>query len=98
MNAGRRFLPAEFEGEAILSAGRALLFEQDGASLVVNCAPFSCMQGNITTALFARLRDAVGIPILNTFHDGVGGNNHALATFLEQAAAAGPAAQLRPKG
>jgi predicted nucleotide-binding protein (sugar kinase/HSP70/actin superfamily) len=98
MASGRRVLPAEFEGEAILSAGRALLFGQDGASLVVNCAPFSCMQGNITTALFANLRDAARIPIVNTFHDGVGGNNHALATFLEQAAAAGPGAPRRSRG
>ncbi len=93
MEAGRRMLPAEFEGEAILSAGRSLLFADDGASLVVNCAPFSCMQGNITTALFDRLRDLTRIPIVNLFYDGTGNHNHILATFLEQARHAGPVAQ-----
>ena len=97
MSAGRRLLPAEFEGEAILSVGRSLLFEEDGASLVVNCAPFSCMQGNITTALFDRLHDVVHIPIVNTFYDGAGDHNYALAAFLEQAVAAGHAPR-RGKG
>ncbi|HSV95433.1 MAG TPA: acyl-CoA dehydratase activase [Spirochaetota bacterium] len=49
---GKRFLPVEFEGEAILTLGRAAAFADDGAALVVNCAPFGCMPGNITNALF----------------------------------------------
>ncbi len=49
---GKRFLPVDFEGEAILTLGRAAAFADDGAALVVNCAPFGCMPGNITNALF----------------------------------------------
>jgi predicted CoA-substrate-specific enzyme activase len=90
VEAGRRLLPPEFEGEAILSLGRSQLFEDDGARLVVDCAPFSCMQGNIATALIDRLRDEVSIPIVNMFYDGTGSHNRELVTFLAQAHDAGP--------
>jgi len=49
---GRLHLPLDFEGEAILTLARAAAFADAGAALVVNCAPFGCMPGNITGALF----------------------------------------------
>lgn len=85
MERARRFLPLEFQGEAILTLGRAALFAEQGADLIVNCAPFGCMQGNITTAIFERLGDELPLPIVNLFYDG-SDDNLSLATFLQQAA------------
>ena len=82
---GRRVLPLEFEGESILTVARAMQFEHDGCQLVVNCAPFSCMHGNITTALFEQMRNRLGIPVVNLFYDGASGNDE-LSTFVQQAA------------
>lgn len=81
---GRSAVPAEFEGESILTLGRAMHFQQDGARLVVNCAPFNCMQGNITTALFEQLRGHLEIPVVNLFYDGAS-DNAQLSTFIRQA-------------
>jgi predicted CoA-substrate-specific enzyme activase len=83
--AASRILPPEFQGEAILTVGRTVLFKRDGADLVINCAPFGCMPGNITTAIFEQMRETIGIPIVNTFYDGVE-ENRTLTTFLHQAA------------
>jgi predicted CoA-substrate-specific enzyme activase len=85
LRAGRAALPVEFEGESILTVGRAIRFERDGCRLVVNCAPFSCMHGNITTALFEQLRGHMTIPVVNVFYDG-SSDNAELATFIRQAA------------
>lgn len=85
VKAGSALLPPEFEGESILTLGRTILFAEQGADLVVNCAPFNCMQGNITTALFERLRATLGVPVVNVFYDG-GEDNMSLVTFLSQAA------------
>ena len=74
------------EGESILTVGRAIHFERDGCRLVVNCAPFSCMHGNITTALFEQLRGHMTIPVVNVFYDG-SSDNAELATFIRQASA-----------
>jgi len=85
MAAGSRHLPPECEGEAVLALGRTALFAEQGADLVVNCSPFGCMQGNITTAIFAHLGEALPVPVVNLFYDG--NEDHAsLATFLHQAA------------
>ncbi|MGE5360662.1 MAG: acyl-CoA dehydratase activase [Bacteroidales bacterium] len=86
VKAGSEFLPVEFEGESLLTLGRTVLFAAQGASLVVNCAPFNCMHGNITTALFEGARDRLGVPVVNMFYDG-SEDNGALATFLAQATA-----------
>ncbi len=86
LRAGQQALPVEFEGESILTVGRGVLFERDGCRLVVNCAPFSCMHGNITTALFEQLRGLMTIPVVNVFYDG-SSDNAALSTFIRQAAA-----------
>ncbi|MFB3854439.1 MAG: BadF/BadG/BcrA/BcrD ATPase family protein [Vicinamibacterales bacterium] len=85
MEAGSRYLPPEFQGESILALGRATLFAEQGADLVVNCSPFGCMQGNITTAIFERLGDTLPVPVVNLFYDG-SEDNEALATFVQQAA------------
>jgi predicted CoA-substrate-specific enzyme activase len=84
VEAGSAFVPVEFEGEALLTLGRTVLFARQGASLVVNCAPFNCMHGNITTAMFEGARDRLGVPVVNMFYDG-SEDNGPLATFLAQA-------------
>jgi predicted CoA-substrate-specific enzyme activase len=84
---GARALPVEFEGESILTVGRAVHFQREGCRLVVNCAPFSCMHGNITSALFEQLRGEIRIPVVNVFYDGSSDNTE-LATFIRQASAA----------
>ena len=82
---GQRFLPIEFEGEAILTMGRAVKFAEQGASMVVNCAPFGCMPGTLTTALFRKLSAQLKLPIVSMFYDGNGNLNQQLQTFLNNA-------------
>jgi predicted CoA-substrate-specific enzyme activase len=84
MGAGRRILPAEFQGESILTLGRTVLFGRQGADLVINCAPFGCMHGNITSALFEQLKPEIGVPVVNIFYDGTP-NNGVLGAFLHEA-------------
>jgi predicted CoA-substrate-specific enzyme activase len=82
---GRRFLPPDFEGESILTLGRALLFKNDGVGLIINCAPFGCMHGNITAALFNQAGDEFDAPVVNIAYDGVGDANSVVATFMKAA-------------
>ncbi len=84
MRAGQRMIPAEIHGESILTLGRAILFGRQGADLVVNCAPFGCMHGNITSALFEQLKAEIGVPVVNMFYDGTS-NNEILGAFLHEA-------------
>jgi predicted nucleotide-binding protein (sugar kinase/HSP70/actin superfamily) len=84
LEAGRAFLPVDFEGESILTLGRAVLFARQGADLVVNCAPFGCMHGNLTGAVFERISETIGIPVINSVYDGME-DNSLLPTFLREA-------------
>jgi predicted CoA-substrate-specific enzyme activase len=81
---GAKYLPVNFEGEAILTAGRAVKFIEDGAELVVNCAPFGCMPGTITSALFQEIQNRLGVPIVSMFYDGEGDLNSLLGVYLAQ--------------
>ncbi len=83
--AGRKFIPPDFEGESILTLGRAMLFKRDGVGLIVNCAPFGCMHGNITATLFSQAADEFHAPVVNIAYDGVGNANSAVETFMEAA-------------
>lgn len=85
MKEGARVLPANIGGEAILTIGRAVKFAHQKAALVVNVAPFSCMPGTVTTALFRELSVELGLPIVNLFYDGTGGQNRRLEVFLRNA-------------
>jgi predicted nucleotide-binding protein (sugar kinase/HSP70/actin superfamily) len=70
----RRALPYvhhSFEGEAVLSVGKAVDYIRRGVSGVVNVMPFSCMPGTITNGLLKRLREDFGnIPFLNIAYEG----------------------------
>ncbi|MBI5526733.1 MAG: hypothetical protein HY897_10410 [Deltaproteobacteria bacterium] len=79
---GSRYVPMEFEGETILTLGRAIEFMKHGASLVVNCSPFGCMPGTITTGLFPAITHEHGVPVVNMFYDGEGDLNWQVETAL----------------
>jgi predicted CoA-substrate-specific enzyme activase len=79
---GRKFLPMNFSGEALITLGRAVLFARQGASLIVNVAPFGCMPGTITSALCREIQAQTGVPIVSLFYDGGPGMNQRLEVFL----------------
>ncbi len=80
---GQEYLPVEFNAEAILSAGRASLFiDRDGADMIVNVSPFTCMPGTITGAIFRQMSNRKGTPIVNMYYDGTVGVNERISTFL----------------
>ncbi|MDR3155112.1 MAG: acyl-CoA dehydratase activase, partial [Deltaproteobacteria bacterium] len=68
---GEHFLDRAFQGEAILSLGKAVELYRHGAKGVVNIMPFTCMPGMVVGGLSARLRDLCGgLPLLNLAFDG----------------------------
>ena len=81
--AGERYVPKEFHTETILTIGRALLFiTRDKVDAIVNASPMFCMPGTISAALFARIEQEHGIPIISTFYDGSGAPNQTPAPYL----------------
>ncbi len=79
---GKAYVPLEFEGEVILTIGRAVVFLEDGAAMVVNCAPFGCMPGNITTSIFQNIQRDFDKPIINLFYDGESDINRVIGVYL----------------
>lgn len=84
-NGGQKYMTMNIGGEALSIIGRTLEFSRQGASLVVNCAPFGCMPGTVTTALFRNISREIGMPIVNLFYDGNGNENKRLKVFLNNA-------------
>lgn len=82
LKAGSRFVPLDFEGETILTLGRTLEFVKEGASLVINCAPFACMPGAITSGVLQRIQAESGVPMASLFYDGEGAVNDVIDTYL----------------
>jgi predicted nucleotide-binding protein (sugar kinase/HSP70/actin superfamily) len=65
------YLHPSFEGEAILSLGKAKDYWNKGACGLINIMPFTCMPGTIVNALLKRFReDHQNIPFLNLSYDG----------------------------
>ncbi len=59
-----------FEGETILSVGKAIdLIERD-ASGIINAMPFGCMPGTIVTALMKAVSKDHGVPCISIPYDG----------------------------
>jgi len=69
---GRQCVPVDFEGESLVTLGRAMIFKENGADLVINCSSFGCMHGNVTATLLDQMREKMGIPIINAVFDGLG--------------------------
>jgi predicted CoA-substrate-specific enzyme activase len=85
LDAAATVLPDSVGGEAVLTIGRAIEFSREKAAMVVNVAPFSCMPGAITTALFRQISAETGTPIVNLFYDGTGAQNRSLEVYLRTA-------------
>ncbi len=65
------YLHYSFEGEAILSVGKAVDLKDKGACGVINIMPFTCMPGTIVSAILKRFREEnQHFPILNMAYDG----------------------------
>ncbi len=79
---GRKYVPLEFEGETILTIGRVIKFFKGGADMVVNCAPFGCMPGNITTSIFHNIQKDFNKPVINLFYDGESDVNRIISIYL----------------
>jgi predicted CoA-substrate-specific enzyme activase len=79
------YIPFYLGGEGKLSVGRAIKFAQQGAAMVVNCAPFGCMPETVATAIFGRVSADIDMPIVSLFYDGSGGQNRRLEVFLNNA-------------
>ncbi len=80
---GKKHLPLNFEGEAVITIGRAVMYARQGADMVVNAAPFGCMPGTLTTAILRKLQDELGIPVVGMFYDGTPGLNRMLEPVLK---------------
>jgi predicted CoA-substrate-specific enzyme activase len=83
MDRAARYVPVNFGGEAALTLGRASLFAEHGARMVVNVAPFTCMPGTITTAMFNHIQEEMGVPIVSLFFDGQSGESSHIRTYIE---------------
>ncbi len=82
------YINETFEGEAILSVGKAVEFAERGLAGIVNLMPFTCMPGTIVSALSKKVREDHGaIPWLNLDYDGVEETNSQtrLEAFMYQA-------------
>lgn len=82
MKKAAEFFPVNFGTESPLTIGRAIIFKEQGAKAVVNVSPFTCMPGNISQAIFQKISEDIGIPVINMFYDGQRGENKKLEIFL----------------
>lgn len=81
------YLHDSFEGEAILSMGKAVDFVKKGASGVISAMPFGCMPGTIVSALLKGLKQDTDIPCLSVAYDGAEAtcSDIQLEAFMHQA-------------
>ncbi|MGE5750844.1 MAG: acyl-CoA dehydratase activase [Nitrospirota bacterium] len=65
------YIHHSFEGEAVLSVGKAIDYINKGVSGILNVMPFTCMPGTIASAILKRVReDHNNIPLLNIAYEG----------------------------
>ncbi len=65
------YVHRSFEGEAIMTVGKAVDFIEKGLHGVVSVMPFTCMPGTISHAILKRVRTDYGdFPFLNMVYDG----------------------------
>ena len=82
------YIHHSFEGEAVLSVGKAIDYINRGVSGLVNVMPFTCMPGTIASAVLKRVReDHNNIPLLNVAYEGQGDSQTLtrLEAFMHQA-------------
>ncbi len=86
-NAGP-YIHHSFEGEAVLSVGKAIDYINRGVSGIVNVMPFTCMPGTIASAVLKRVREEHdNIPLLNIAYEGQGDSQTLtrIEAFMHQA-------------
>jgi len=72
LDRAEKYVDRSFEGEAIMTVGKAIDFAQQGLAGVVSVMPFTCMPGTVSYALMKRVRqDENGLPFLNMVYDGL---------------------------
>ncbi|RMG67702.1 MAG: hypothetical protein D6710_11115 [Nitrospirae bacterium] len=64
------YIHESFEGEAILSIGKAIDMIKRGASGIVNAMPFGCMPGTVVTAIMRAVSEQFGVPAISIPYDG----------------------------
>lgn len=79
---GSKYVNRLFEGETIITIGRALEFIRSGVDLILNVSPFNCMPGTISSGVFERIQKEYNVCILNLFYDGEGDINHIIKTAI----------------
>lgn len=81
------YLPDSFEGETVLSMGKAVDFAAHGAAGIISAMPFGCMPGTIVSALLKGFKEDAGIPCLSIAYDGSEANcsEIQLEAFMHQA-------------
>jgi predicted CoA-substrate-specific enzyme activase len=75
------YIDVSFEGEAILSVGKAADFIDNGVSGIINAMPFTCMPGTISSAVMRLLQNKYHAPIISVAYDGQSTTN--ITTRLE---------------
>lgn len=87
LNFATKYLPLDYEGEAILTIGKAIEMVQQHASGIVNAMPFNCMPGTVVSSLSKKISEDLGfIPWLNISYEGLqdSGEDTRLEAFAEQ--------------
>ncbi|MBI5287320.1 MAG: CoA activase, partial [Deltaproteobacteria bacterium] len=82
------YIHDSFEGEAVLSIGKALDYMQKGCHGIVNAMPFTCMPGTVVNAVLKRVREGNGnVPYLNMVYEGLEDTNGRtrMEAFVHQA-------------
>jgi len=83
VKAGGKYVPYEYQTEAILTFGRSvLMIEEENVKAIVNVAPTFCMPGVFTSSMFFSIEEKYGVPVICNFYDGSGDPNAALVPHL----------------
>jgi len=83
LSEGEKYLPWQFQSEAILTIGRAVLFiKRDGVKAIVNAAPMFCMPGTICSSVFHEIEREYSVPIISNFYDGYANPNKSLVPYM----------------
>ncbi|MBZ0157280.1 MAG: acyl-CoA dehydratase activase [Alphaproteobacteria bacterium] len=64
------YVADSFEGETVLSIGKAVDLIGKGAAGIINAMPFGCMPGTIVTALLKRVSREYSVPCISIPYDG----------------------------
>lgn len=71
LEAASPYIHPSFEGEAVLTIGKAVDYLNKGVSGILNVMPLSCMPGTISSAVLKRVREKHGdVPLLTIAYDG----------------------------